>query len=318
MRIFFATDIHGSEVCWRKFINAAKYYKADTLILGGDMTGKAVVPIVKEPKGHWTSTFLEHDVTLRTEQEVADFEKLVANRGYYFFRIPRADADDLMGGAVHNPTEVVQEIYEKKAIERIRQWLEWATDRLGNTEIKMFCCPGNDDFFGIDPVIKEYPIIQHGEGHILNIDDKYRLLSLGWTSPTPWNTFREASEDELYQKLNELMVQAGPTESVVCNIHCPPYGSSLDEAPELDEDMRPKYAGNSLIPVGSKAVRKFLEEYQPAVSFHGHIHEGRGFKRLGKRTMAFNPGSQYEQGILLGALVDMGRRGIEHYTLTQG
>ena len=36
MRIYFATDIHGSEVCWRKFLNAARFYQADKLILGGD------------------------------------------------------------------------------------------------------------------------------------------------------------------------------------------------------------------------------------------------------------------------------------------
>ncbi len=45
-KIFFATDLHGSEVCWKKFLNAAKFYDADVLICGGDMTGKAIVPIV--------------------------------------------------------------------------------------------------------------------------------------------------------------------------------------------------------------------------------------------------------------------------------
>ena len=46
MKMFFATDIHGSEICWRKFLNAAAFYKADLVVLGGDVTGKVMVPII--------------------------------------------------------------------------------------------------------------------------------------------------------------------------------------------------------------------------------------------------------------------------------
>ena len=54
VRLFFATDVHGSEACWRKFINSGKHYEADVLILGGDMTGKAVVPIIDNGGGKYT------------------------------------------------------------------------------------------------------------------------------------------------------------------------------------------------------------------------------------------------------------------------
>ena len=50
-KVFFATDIHGSETCWRKFLNSGKHYEAKVMILGGDMTGKALVPIVEEGPG---------------------------------------------------------------------------------------------------------------------------------------------------------------------------------------------------------------------------------------------------------------------------
>ncbi|MCY0898098.1 MAG: metallophosphoesterase [Firmicutes bacterium] len=317
MRIFFATDIHGSDVCWKKFINAGEYYRADVLILGGDMTGKAVVPVVQETSGKWTARFLEQDFTFLSREEVMKFQTIVANRGYYAFIVDRAEYDDIVGSP--EAKSLINAIYEEKVIERIRGWLEWATEKIQRRPIPVFCCPGNDDFFGIDEVIREYPVITHGEGQIVPLSEGYRLLSMGWTSPTPWNTFREASEEELGQKLETLAQVSGSMDHVICNIHCPPYGSSIDEAPELDENMRPKLAGNSLIPVGSKSVRVFLERYQPLVSLHGHIHEGRGFKRIGKRTMAFNPGSQYEQGVLLGALVDVGGpKGIRQYSLTQG
>ena len=37
-KLFFATDVHGSEICWKKFISAGKFYEADVIILGGDIT----------------------------------------------------------------------------------------------------------------------------------------------------------------------------------------------------------------------------------------------------------------------------------------
>ena len=73
MRVFFATDIHGSETCWRKFLNSAKYYEADVIVLGGDMTGKALVPIVEDGGGRWHATLLEIRHDLNGEDEIAAF-----------------------------------------------------------------------------------------------------------------------------------------------------------------------------------------------------------------------------------------------------
>src|SRR6266568_2674048 len=71
--IFFATDIHGSERCFIKFINAAKFYQADVLILGGDITGKAMVPIVRQANGasiRYRATFLGQTPVLESEEAV--------------------------------------------------------------------------------------------------------------------------------------------------------------------------------------------------------------------------------------------------------
>ena len=51
--IFFASDLHGSEVCFKKFVSAAKFYGADTLLLGGDISAKIVVPIVRAGGGKY-------------------------------------------------------------------------------------------------------------------------------------------------------------------------------------------------------------------------------------------------------------------------
>jgi Icc-related predicted phosphoesterase len=67
--------------------------------------------------------------------------------------------------------------------------------------------------------------------------------------------------------------------------------------------------------VGSKAVRRAIETYQPILSLHGHIHESRGVATIG-RTVCINPGSEYPDGVLRGAIVDFDRDGVKSYVLT--
>lgn len=313
MRIFFATDIHGSEVCWRKFVNAGKFYKANILILGGDMTGKAIVPILNLGNGRYRSVFLEQELDLNTDAEVEELEKAIANRGYYPVRLT---PDEL--AAAQTDKQVVEEIYHREAKARVQRWLDFAAERLAGTGIQAFCCPGNDDIFAIDRVIRDHGAVAHGEDRVLEVQGGYRLISCGWANPTPWNTYRELPEDRLAAKLARMGDQInGDMHRTICNFHCPPYGSTLDEAPELDEQMRPKFAGRSLVPVGSKAMAEFIDRRQPLLTLHGHIHESRAVKKLGK-TVSINPGSQYEQGVLMGAIVDIGPRGVDKYMLTTG
>ncbi|MGZ4481647.1 MAG: metallophosphoesterase family protein, partial [Gaiellales bacterium] len=51
LTLFYASDIHGSDVLWRKFVNAGRFYGADVLVMGGDIAGKAVVPVVRRNGG---------------------------------------------------------------------------------------------------------------------------------------------------------------------------------------------------------------------------------------------------------------------------
>lgn len=313
MRIFFATDIHGSDVCWRKFINAGKFYKANVLILGGDMTGKAIIPIVSLGNGRHKCVFLEQELYLETAAELAEVEKTIANRGYYPVRLTPEEL-----ATARADKEVIEEIYHREARGRVMRWLDFAAERLAGTGIQAFCCPGNDDIFAIDPVIREHGAVPHGEDRVLELPGGYRLISCGWVNPTPWNTYRELPEAQLAARLARMGDQVnGDMPRTICNFHCPPFGSTLDEAPELDGQMRPKYAGRSLVPVGSKAVAEFISLRQPLLTLHGHIHESRAVKRLGN-TVAINPGSQYEQGVLLGAIIDIGPKGVERYMLTTG
>ena len=155
------------------------------------------------------------------------------------------------------------------------------------------------------------------EGQVTPLDDIHEMIASGWSNRTPWDTHREEDEDRLKLRYDAMICQLRDPRNAVFNIHVPPYKSSLDEAPELDKDLRPKMAGQALKPVGSIALRKAIEETQPLLGLHGHIHEGRGATRIGK-TLCINPGSMYEQGTLLGAIVKLGKGKIENYVLTTG
>ena len=313
MRIFFATDVHGSEVCWRKFLNSGQHYKADVVILGGDMTGKALVPVINDGGGHYHATLLENREELQGEEQVQAFEQAVIRRGYYPFRV---DPDELRELAEDEPRW--HKLFEDHMLATVKKWMEMADEKLAGTGIRCYVCPGNDDQLNVDEVIRQAKSVVLGEGRVVEIDG-YQMASSGWANRTPWDTYREEDEPKLAERIEAMVSQVtNPPERTIFSLHCPPYGTGLDDAPELTADMDLKNAGNSMKPVGSTAVRDAIERFQPALSLHGHIHEARGTKRLG-RTLCVNPGSSYEQGQLLGAVIDIedGKK-VKKFVLTSG
>ncbi len=312
-RLFFATDIHGSETCWKKFLNSGKHYEADVMVLGGDMTGKALVPIVKEGSGRWRATLLENRHDFESEDEVKEFEERVRRRGYYPFRTTPDEMAEL-----ESDEALRDKLFHKEMLGTIERWMQMADERLGDSDIECFVCPGNDDQFEVDDIISSSKRVRLAEGRIVEFGD-FQMVSTGWSNRTPWDTYREEDEDALGERLKKMTAQVTvPPERTIYNFHCPPYHSGLDDAPELTADMRPKDAGRSTVPVGSKAVREAIEEGQPTLSLHGHIHEARGNTRIG-RTLCINPGSSYEQGQLLGAMVDLeGGKKVKRFLLTSG
>ncbi len=312
MKVFFATDIHGSEICWRKFLNAAAFYKADLVVLGGDVTGKVMVPIVAHP-GHWQVTVRGQKYRLETEQELDDIQRQIRNTGSY--------------PAIVSPDELQQLSQEEGAVDRrftaemtrsLDRWLDMADGKLRGGEIPCILNGGNDDIWEIDDIIEQSPCVSFAEGKVLDLDG-FHLVSMGWTNPTPWDTFREAPEPELAAKIEAVVSQVPDMERTIFNFHAPPYGTGLDEAPALDATLRPIHGGAVMKPVGSTAVRDAIAQHQPMLSVHGHIHESRGVKRMG-RTLAINPGSVYGDGVLQGALLDLNaKKGkVAKYLLVNG
>jgi uncharacterized protein len=312
-RLFFATDIHGSETCWRKFLNSGKHYEAKILILGGDMTGKALVPIVERGAGRWYATLLENRYDFESEDEVEEFEQSVQRRGYYPFRTAPDEMAEL-----ESDEKLRDELFHEKMLGTVERWMRRADEKLAGTGVECFVSPGNDDQFEVDEIVSNARHVHLAEGRVMEFGE-FQMVSTGWSNRTPWDTYREEDEKDLKERLRKMTSQVtAPPEKTIYNFHCPPYGSGLDDAPEITEDMRPKDAGRSTVPVGSTAVREVIEEGQPALSLHGHIHEARGNTRIG-RTLCINPGSSYEQGQLLGAVVDLdGKNKVKRFVLTSG
>ncbi len=318
-RILFATDIHGSEPTFRKFINAAKIYQVDALILGGDITGKLLVPIIDVGNKTYRATLQSNLYTLQ-EMDVKDFVAKLAKMGYY---------DAIMGEEeylyfIENPRED-EKLYRSKARERLISWIHLAEERLAVLKIRCYITGGNDDPPDVLDVLqneaKEYVVPCEGKTYYLN-KDEYSLVSLGQSNPTPWHTPREVEEEELVRLIEEAIRDIRDFSKTIFNFHAPPIDSGLDTCPKLDTSTEPPTVITSggepvLYGAGSIAVRQAIERYQPLLSLHGHIHESRGVIKIG-RTTAINPGSEYGEGILRGVIVTLVNDRVESTQMTSG
>jgi Icc-related predicted phosphoesterase len=310
MKIFFATDIHGSEICWKKFLNAAAFYKADMVVLGGDVTGKIMVPIVAYP-GYWEVTVRGERMRLESREELLKVDQQLRDRGSYPAIVTREELDQL------NSQDAITNRFNAEMTRSLDRWLDMADGKLRGS-IPCILNGGNDDIFEIDPILEAAPSVTFAEGKVIDIGSGYTMVSVGYTNPTPWDTHREAPEEELAVRIDAAVAQVPDMNRAIFNFHAPPYGTGLDEAPELDATMRPTHGGAVMKPVGSTAVRDAILRYQPPLSVHGHIHESRGVAKVG-RTLTVNPGSSYSDGTLQAALLDINQKnGKDKYVLVNG
>ena len=289
-------------------MNAVKLnaYKADVALVAGDLTGKAIVPIISRD-GRYEAELFGVRRTARGDEELARLERDIADVGYYSFVTTGGDVD-------------MDPLLHRLMNERVEAWMRLATERLADSEVPLFLIPGNDDDFGIDEILDrdEFRPV-NVDGKVVDMPGGLQLLAYGWSNPTPWQTPREVPEEELYARLDELAEQVRDPRRAVFMIHVPPHDSGLDTAPILDENLRPTVSAGDVLrgPVGSTAVRRLIEERQPLLSIHGHIHESAGERKIGE-TLSLNPGSEANHGILRGYLVDIGDGGIELVQRVEG
>jgi Icc-related predicted phosphoesterase len=277
------------------------------------MTGKGLVPLVDAGGGRWY-THLHDERYDFADDELEAYEHRIREQGLYPFRVPEDEVDALLADSAR-----LDALFNEHVLATVERWVALADERLAGSSVRCFVCPGNDDMFEIDEILEQSRTLELAEGRVLDLPGGFQLASTGWSNRTPWDTHREEDEDSLALRIRAMVDKVtAPPERVIFNFHCPPHGTSLDEAPALDDELQIVSAGRVLKHVGSTAVREAIEEAEPALAVHGHIHESRGVTRLG-RTLAVNPGSSYEQGTLLGAVVEVsGKKKVKHYHLTNG
>jgi Icc-related predicted phosphoesterase len=314
MRLYYASDIHGSEKLWRKFVNAASFYGADVLVMGGDLTGKVMVPIVEQEPGQWAARVFGKEQRATGEQALAELERRVRLTGYYPLRCDGSEFERLQLDARHRDA-----VFRSLMRDELAGWMSIAAQKLHGVGVRIFVMPGNDDDWDVDEILEGAPEpIVACEGRVVDAGG-FQLLSSAWTNPTPWDSPRELGEGELLERFEKLAADLDADRPTVFNLHCPPHDSGLDLAPELTEDLRVVVEGGEpkLIPVGSTAVRAFIESHHPLLALHGHVHESRGAAKV-DGTLCINPGSQYTEGVLDGVVVDMERDEVRSYQLVSG
>jgi len=313
-RIFFATDFHGSDQCFMKFINAGKFYKASVIVCGGDITGKMIVPLISMPDGGYEAEFLGRKETVRGD-DVAQLEKNISQSGYYPFKTTNEGFSELRA----DPAKL-DKLFSKLMADRVRSWVKYADAKLKDSSVKCFFNAGNDDRLEIDEVLQESKYMVWPEGKNVDVDGKHEMISTGYTNMTPWNCPRDVPEEEMAKRIEAMTSKVSDMKNCIFNFHCPPIDSTIDTAPKLDENLKPVVSGGGEImmaAVGSTAVRAAIEKYQPLLGLHGHMHESKGSSKIG-RTLCLNPGSEYSEGVLRGALITIDDDKVKTFQFTSG
>lgn len=311
--LFFASDLHGSTVCFRKFLGAAAFYGADLLVMGGDMTGKAILPIVRTGPDTYRATEARQPITLAGQAELDAFRQRFDDKGFYTVVL----SEDEYAGISADPQRQ-DALFRRLVVERAAQWVELAERKLADTSVRIIASPGNDDFYEVDDVLKASKVIDYHDRELTECLG-YTFLHCGGSNVTPWQTEREYTEEQLWEVLGSLAAKVPDPSRCIANIHVPPSDTALDECPKLDDQLQVVFEmGNPVsMHAGSSSVRRLILELQPLLGLHGHIHEGRANVRLG-RTTCVNPGSTYSDGILQGSLVRLREATVGAVQMLQG
>jgi Icc-related predicted phosphoesterase len=311
--IYYASDVHGADRCWRKFLGAGKFYGVDALIMGGDLTGKAIIPIEERSDQTYRAEFLGEERTARTDEEFEQLLDAVRYNGMYPWL---ATSEEIIR---HRDDENLREsLFDEVILAELRRWIELADERMQQYGIDVFVMSGNDDPWGCDRILDQARFVQSCDDRIVQVGS-HEMVSCSYANPTPWHSPRELDENALYERINRTASQLENPERAIFNLHVPPYDSGLDIAQQITDDLEPVFSGGHPveIPVGSTAVRQLIEEYQPLLAVHGHIHESRGEMQIG-RTWVINSGSEYNSGRIHGAVVKLAEDEVVAHQLVVG
>ena len=225
--ILFATDMHGSEGVWRKFLNASAMLKVNAAICGGDLTGKMIVPIVEQESKKLAYYFMGKQNVAEKDEVDAVFKR-IRGIGYYPYLTNSKEYD-----AMTRDNKKVDEVFHEVMLSTLKNWLDLIPQKVP-TETKVIVCPGNDDRLDVDELVSNHGSVLNGEGNVIMIDETHEMISCGWVNPSPWKTAREEEEDKLEERLEKYISLVKNRENSIFNFHAPPFQTKLDDAPLLD------------------------------------------------------------------------------------
>jgi len=313
LTIFYASDIHGAERVFRKFLQAAPFYRADAVIFGGDITGKSLVPLVAVAPGRYRAELFGTTHEVESGSSLDGLETRIRNNGFYPYRTTSEEVVLMRTDPAH-----LSRVFSGVMAETATRWVAMADDALRDAGIPALMMPGNDDEPEVKRILAQGEWIVDAEGRIVELDG-YQVASWGYSTTTPWHSPREVTEEAMAAALDVLLAGLDPARPAIFNLHDPPNGTGLDLALKLTPDLRVVVSGGEpqRAPVGSRSVRAAIERLRPVLSLHGHIHESRGAARIGG-TIALNPGSVYGEGTLQGVLVTLEGGKVEGHKFVAG
>jgi Icc-related predicted phosphoesterase len=314
--LFYAADLHGSDTCFKKWLKAGEFYGADVIVIGGDLTGKVLIPLYEGSTGGVRADWHGREVVLDTGREVEGFRRKARAEGAYTMR---TTPDEM--GEIRDSIERERRVFTTLKREALEEWMDWADGRLSSSSVRAVVMPGNDDPSELDPILDGARRLENVHGRVVELGPGIWMASRGESTPTPWHTPRELTDQDLGRRVGEVTAELPDGATTIWNLHMPPYETGVDRAPKLDPELNVRYESSGepmMVPVGSRSIRHLIEERQPTLALHGHIHEGRGRYRIG-RTLGFNPGSVYSDETLYGVLARVSaRKGVRHYAFTSG
>jgi uncharacterized protein len=310
-RIVYGSDFHGSNTVFRKFLAAGIKYKANALVVGGDITGKAMIPVVHQGNGRYVGYLFGGELVATNPEELEKIKKEIGAVGFYPIAVEPDEA-----GELEKDPQAMGARFEREMAQRVREWMVLAEEKLAPEKIGFYFMCGNDDLFSIDEVIREFPFVKNPDMTRLEMEIGFDIVGCSDANMTPWKCERDLEEADLEKKLDTLAEMVRNPENTIAVLHVPPYDSGLDMCPELDKNLKIITQGGQVVmkAAGSKAVRAWIEKIQPVLSLHGHIHESPGHVHIG-RTLAVNAGSEYAEAILKAAIINLENKKVKGHLL---
>jgi hypothetical protein len=308
-KLLFAADLHGSEIVFKKIFSCAKTNNVDAIIISGDLTGSIVVPIIADGDKYFCKSF-GSNINI-DGSELNEFKENISNTGAYPIIISQREYEELLKSIQIDKNKLTNLVEI-----RLSKWVAYAEEISNELNIRVLMMSGNSDPYDIDKIIGKSKIIRNPDYATIELFKLYSIVGESNANKSPFNCLRDIDDEELYKKIKKKVDRIDQKDmgTAIFVFHAPPFNSTLDNAIEVDKNLKPVLMGGHAMtkPAGSRGVRKIIENYQPMLSLHGHMHESSAVAKIG-RTLCVNPGSEYSCGIMRALLIYLEKDSVKDY-----